>query len=143
LEELLGYIDVQGGDLTYSNLFDRVKTLARVTVDPQGNIGAPKKAGIRCLIALLARAKFVSSALVDQPDPGRAAKVIGKRPPSQLRENRIVVKAPDRQIITDQEASPDPRTPLLNLNILVEAKDPESIKQVIELIRYIRSKQDN
>lgn len=142
LNELLGYITVQGDSLKYSTLFDRIKTLARVKLDQQGNVGAPTKAGIRCLMALLARANFVSSALINQQEIGRAVSVTGKKTARQSREARGPVKTAEKTGIADHGLGQDSGTSFVNVNILIEAKDPESIKQVIELIKYLRTSQD-
>lgn len=139
VNDLLGYVNVQGTGITYESLFNHVKTLARTKVDERGEVSGPFKAGIRCLISLLARAGFVRQDILGQlSESTKPTQIIRKNPKvrgSAGIEKSLTINRPAAESYSRDE----PETLPVNINITIEAKDPEAIKQVAELLRQLRS----
>jgi hypothetical protein len=140
LRELLGFTEVQGDALTYEVLFNHIKTLARVGVGEQGEVSSGVKAGIRCLVSVLGRAGYVSSEISDQAEAGKPVTTNVRKAIRQSREKgrieaRMATDSPESDSNGEDQSAASP----FNINILIEAKDPESIKQVMELIRQLRN----
>lgn len=139
LSELIGFIGVQGSNLTYENLFNHIKTLARVRTDGDGKVADPVRAGIRCLIGLLERAEYVQEGTVQQVEQSRPSQQSAKRTPRVAKDQN---KEPQNvsAVGTQGEKEEDmavSKTPF-TINITIEAKDAEAIKQVIELVKRLR-----
>lgn len=138
LKELIDYAELQKpSGLTFEQLFQHIKGMARLKEDPKyGTLGIapPYKTGITALVDLLARAGIVSQDVIAKKEPVRTQTTVRKvvqkseQPPSAVTRMTTTVGPL-------QGAGGDfPFT----LNITVEAKDPESIKQLISLIRELR-----
>ncbi len=140
LSSLVGYIQLQGASLTYDNLFNHIKTLARVKVDANGAVIDPVKAGIRCLIFLLVRAGFVPDNIISQTETPKPPSAPSRKAVKQTKDvDRDEAKINVQQNPLNARISQTSTALPFNVNISIEAKDAESIKQVIELIKQLRS----
>ncbi len=140
LNELIGFSQVEGTGLNYDAIFNHIKTLARLKEDEEGDVSAPFKAGIRCLISLLARGEFVSSDLLEEPKVSRSAGLTERKTRQAKESTRAESKGGLKSSPSGAGLKSDAFSPF-NLNISIEAKDPESIKQVMELIKFLRDNQ--
>jgi hypothetical protein len=139
LKELIDYAELQkSSGLTFEQLFQHIKGMARLKEDPKygtRGIAAPYSTGIAALIDLLARAGIVSQDIIAKKEtvrmPTPVRKVTqrsGEQQPSA--ETRLTTTVgPIQGTVTNFP---------FTLNITVEAKDPESIKQLISLIKELR-----
>jgi predicted transcriptional regulator len=127
LNELLGYMEVQGAGLAYDGLFNQIKTLSRAKEDANGRVRPTVSAGIRCLMALLIRAGFANESILRQVEERKPVASTGRKGERQVKESGSEGKIEPIQPVF-RIGGNAPLTPF-NLNITVEAKDPESIKQ--------------
>jgi hypothetical protein len=138
LNELLGFTEVQGPGLTYDSLSNHIKTLGRMKVDNQGDVSSPFKSGIRTLISLLSRAAYVSSEILLQAETSKPSTAGNKRLSKRIMEHGGAESKVTASHISGGDNSGSPVALPTTINISIEAKDPESIKQVMELLRQLR-----
>lgn len=142
LKDLLDYVELHSGsnDLTYENLFAKIKSLARIKEDSSGSVNNTYRAGINCLMGLLARADFVTQDVIQKPEGVRASTSTPKRQVRTQKEAATGERTPDTR--DEGRTSPPSNQPTfaslpMNINVVIEAKDSESIKQVIELVKAV------
>jgi predicted transcriptional regulator len=144
LRDLTGYLELHAGlnDLTYENLFAKIKGLARVKENEDGSVNDTAKAGIRCLMGLLIRAGFAPASIIQKPESGKAVQVSKKQ--RVEKESRVFEQEPgkrqDGNLIKINESGHESSAPF-NINITIEARDAESIKQVMQLVKMLRAKE--
>jgi hypothetical protein len=138
LKELIDYAELQkSSGLTFEQLFQHIKGMARLKEDskygPRG-VAAPHSTGIAGLIDLLGRAGIVSQDIIAKKEAARAPTAVRKT--VQKIES---MPSGDTRIATTGGSIQGTGTNFpFTLNITVEAKDPESIKQLISLIKELR-----
>jgi len=139
LRDLANFIELRGASsISYEQLFNHVKTMARLPENPKHprGLAAPYVTGINTLFDLLIKGGML---------------------PAELRGARLEVKpistmkrssAPKQSLpMTDGAttlAAPGPPSPSasqipISVNIVIEAKDPTSIKELIGLLKELRS----
>lgn len=138
LKELIDYAELQkSSGLTFEQLFQHIRGMARLKEDPKygtRGIASPYSTGIAALIDLLARAGIVSQDIIEKKEavrmPTSVRKVAQKTEQQPSAGTRITTTiGPTQGTVTNFP---------FTLNITIEAKDPESIKQLISLIRELR-----
>jgi len=140
LKGLVDFVEIRKSskDLNFDLLFSQIKTMARLKEDekyPRG-VSAPYQAGIYTLIDLLKRADIVPSDLRPEKEPPRVAISTKKVQRLEPQVQRPAIQRAQTQLGT---ARPGETLPFV-INISVEAKDAESIRQLIDLIRELRGK---
>jgi hypothetical protein len=137
LKDLIGYIELQT-NIDYDQLFQHIKAMARLKEDskyPRG-VSGPYSAGISTLIGLLSRAGFVPE-IMEKKEPVRTQPSVGRK----IAQTSERVKPIDAPPIALSQSIPQSQSNLpFNININVEAKDAESIKQLITLFRELMGK---
>lgn len=136
LTELVDYIELQGASLTFEQLFQHIKAMARLKEDSKfgaRGIAAPYATGISTLIDLLCRAGIVSQDIIVKKEVARPTTTSRRTPQkSEKQTSKETQKTPIEPIQGIMTNVP------FTLNITVEAKDPESIKQLINLLKELK-----
>jgi predicted transcriptional regulator len=137
-KELVDFVELRksSNELTFELLFSQIKTMARLKESEKYPLGvsAPYKVGIYTLIDLLKRAGIVPPDIKPEKEPSRAVILAKKKIPPE----RVVKETPTQIAPIQISAQPVGALPFV-INISIEAKDAESIKQLIELIKELRS----
>lgn len=139
-KELVDFIEIRKSskELTFELLFSQIKTMARLKEDekyPRG-ISAPYQAGIYTLIDLLKRAEIIPPDIKPEKELSRVTVAARKQ-----RLGPSVKETPTQAVQTQISTQPGGTLPFV-LNISIEAKDAEAIKQLISLIRELRGKSE-
>jgi predicted transcriptional regulator len=139
-KELVDFVELRksSNELTFELLFSQIKTMARLKESEKYPLGvsAPYRAGIYTLIDLLKRADIVPPDIKPEKEPSRAVTTAKKK----ISLERAVKETPTQTAPMQISAQSSGTLPfVVNINVSIEAKDPESIKQLIELIRELRS----
>jgi hypothetical protein len=137
-KELVDFIDIRksSNELTFELLFSQIKTMARLKESDKYPLGvsAPYKAGIYTLIDLLKRADIIPSDIKPEKEPSRVATPAKKK----MTMKPVVKEIPTPITPAQIGIQPSGNLPFV-INISIEAKDAESIKQLIALIKELRS----
>jgi predicted transcriptional regulator len=137
-KELVDFVELRksSNELTFELLFSQIKTMARLKESEKYPLGvsAPYKAGIYALIDLLKRADIVPPDIKPEKEPSRAVTIAKKKTSLGL----AVKETPIQKAPIQVGAQTSVTLPFV-INISIEAKDAESIKQLIELIKELRS----
>jgi hypothetical protein len=93
-------------------------------------------------MSLLVKAGYVQPALIEQSEHGKSAGLGGRKSARLSKETSKKDESfiPKASSIGMSQALNLGTLPF-NVNITIEAKDPESIKQVTELMKYLRESQ--
>ena len=144
LKELIDYAqNVQA--LTFEQLFQHIKGMARLKEDPKykpWGIAGPYVAGIICIINLLVKAGIVSQDLIAKEEMVRPP-TLARKTSASLRKSTQKAEQQSTEVhekVTNTIGSIEkigPNIPL-TINIVIEAKDPESIKQLIAIIKELK-----
>lgn len=144
LKALINYIELQE-PLEFEQLFEHIKGMARLKEDSKygtRGIAPPYNTGILALIDLLIRAGFVSPNITEKKEAARTA-ATAKKSVASLKKAITAVQKNEQQ----NAAEPGPEHATIqgninaipfNLTITIEAKDSESIKQLIAVIRELK-----
>jgi len=141
LKELIDFVELRkcsGEKPSFELIFSHIKTMARLKENPKypRGISTPYAVGISTIIDLLIRAGMVAADVKTEKETARAAAPVRK----------TMLKGEQRAVTGVQTAPMSLRTSVQGLNapfpftinITVEAKDPESIKQLINLIKELK-----
>ena len=142
LKELIDYIELQGSGLVYEQLFQHIKTMARLKEDPKfgtSGIAAPYATGISTLIDLLCRAGIVSKEIMAKKETVKSA-MVPRKSPQKVERKTLEEVTPEKKSIVESFHGNTTGVPF-TVSISVEAKDPESIKQLINLVRELRGQE--
>ena len=147
LKELVNFAELQksSGKLDYDALFTHIKAIARLKDNPKFPYGvsAPYSTGIRTLIDLLVRANIVPKDIITTRKEG--AKTISRTPKlPKLEPKPKADVAPQEsstpaKAIVKQEIHGQLSNFPITITISVEAKDPESIKELINLLKELKN----
>jgi hypothetical protein len=143
LKALINYIELQE-NLTFEQLFEHIKGMARLKEDSKygtRGIAAPYNTGILALIDLLIRAGFVPSNIIEKKETIRTPATAKKSIAPSRKASTIIQN--DQQDVTETISKGvtirgNVNAIPFNLNITIEAKDSESIKQLILLIKELK-----
>ncbi len=141
LRELLDYIELHksSGDLEYQHVFSHIKTLARLKEDakyPHG-VAAPYSAGITTLIDLMIRAQILPNDIRPDKETATTPTV-----PHRVKGGHAVKKETPLLKRTRTETSTMLDSIPITINITIEAKDAEVVKQLILLLRDLKEQKD-
>ncbi len=152
LKEVISYIELNGGsnELTYDSVFSHIRTMARIKENPKypSGVSDPYKAGITAMIDLLVRASILPQEIVANKKEN--AKKDSLKTGQSRRQKVIEHKNGENaekalsnrhsQIGKDGKADAAGNIPGLPfvLNINIEVKDAESIKQLINFIKELK-----
>ncbi|RLI41138.1 hypothetical protein DRO69_11960 [Candidatus Bathyarchaeota archaeon] len=137
-KELVDFVEIRksSNELAFESLFSHIKTMARLKEYekyPRG-VSPPYRAGIYTLIKLLKRAEIVPlETKREKETPSQVTAPAKKRPQLETAVKKTRTQAVQTQI----SVQPSGTLPFV-INISIEAKDAESIKQLIELIKELR-----
>jgi hypothetical protein len=149
LKALINYIELQE-NLNFEQLFEHIKGMARLKEDSKygtRGIAPPYSTGILALIDLLIRAGFVSPNIIEKKETIRPTATAKKSPAPSRKATTMIPKSEQQNgaepgskgaaAIIQGNVNAIPFT----LNITIEAKDSESIRQLIAVIRELKGEQ--
>jgi len=141
LKELVGFVELNksSGELNYEPLFAHIKAMARVKDNPNfpRGVSPPYSYGISTLIELLVRAGIApQDIMATKKEVPRAPQIRKSRAKSET-QPMAAPPAPPTTTIQQRIQERSANLPF-TINITVEAKDPESIKELINLLRELR-----
>jgi hypothetical protein len=143
LKALINFIELQE-NLNFEQLFEHIKGMARLKEDSKygtRGIAPPYNTGIFALIDLLIRAGFVSPNIIEKKET--------TRPPATAKKSVSPSRKASAIIQNEQQNGPETGSKGVTirgnvnaipftLNITIEAKDSESIRQLIAVIRELK-----
>jgi hypothetical protein len=139
LKELVTFVELKKstGELNFESLFTHIKAMARLKDDPKypRGVAAPYSAGITTVISLLTRAGITPADILTTRETPKGAVKKVKIPV----QTKLVEPAPLPVAARVEQKIEGQTTNLpLTININVEAKDPESIRELINLLKELR-----
>ena len=139
LKELVGFVELKksSGELNYESLFAHIKAMARVKENPNfpRGVSQPYATGISTLIELLVRTGIAPQDIM------ATKKEIPRMPAvrrSKTKSEPEPTVTPALTTTIQQRIQGQGANLPFSINITVEAKDPESIKELINLLRELR-----
>jgi hypothetical protein len=140
LKELIDFAELNKSSegFDYESLFTQIKAMARVKENPgvPRGVSAPYASGISTLIGLLARAGVIQQDMVAAKKELLRPSIKKAKPVAEIKSP--VISQPPGSIKQDfqGQVSDLPFT----ISVSVEAKDPESIREVVNLLRELKQK---
>jgi hypothetical protein len=143
LTELVDYVNLnKSSGLDYDTLFLHIKGMARIKDNPKykHGVAAPYSSGISALIGLLIRANLIPQEILSQKKGTRKGTV--KVPKPKSNENVQAITQKPQSTLSSPTIKQRFQARIANLpctiNISVEAKDPESIRELINLLKELQ-----
>ena len=145
LKELVTFVELKksSGDLNFESLFLHIKAMARLKDDPKfpRGVSGPYSSGITTLVALLIRAGIAPTDLLNTKEAPKGTTIKKAKSPVQT---KLVEPAPlPTPITVEQKIEGQSANLPLTININVEAKDPESIRELINLLKELRQQKSS
>lgn len=140
LKELVTFVELKKstGELNFESLFSHIKAMARLKDDPKfpRGVSGPYSSGITTLVSLLIRAGIAPTDLLNTKDAPKGTIVKKTKNPVQ---SKLVEPTPlPAPIKIEQKIEGHGVNLPLTININVEANNPESIRELINLLRELR-----
>lgn len=143
LKELIDYA-INIPSLTYEQIFQHIKGMARLKEDPKykpWGVAGPYASGIGCIISLLVRARIIPQDILAQKENVRNPTTAKMSVAPQRKATMAVPnvqqnggEAGSEGVAIQGNINAIPFT----LNITIEVKDSESIKQLIAVIKELK-----
>jgi hypothetical protein len=147
LNELVNFAELQksSGKLDYDALFTHIKVTARLKDNPKfpHGVSPPYSTGIRTLIDLLVRANIVPQDIIATrkevaKTTSRTSRMLKLEPKPKVDVASQQPSTPAKTIVKQEIQGQLSNFPI-TITISVEAKDPESIKELINLLRELKN----
>jgi hypothetical protein len=145
-KELIDYVNLKKESLTFVDLFNHIKAMARVKEDDKYGVWKVNPAyqtGIFALIDLLKISGFIDESLTApvkapvKPSERSTPKTVVQKSAAQRQPKTIGVKTPETEVVEENEKNFQ-LTTAIQVQITVDSKDTSSVDNFLRMIRALK-----